>query len=61
MKFYKHLIVFSYMLSLTTFVVGCGGGESSSTGDDSMSGEKDPALDESTTDQSGTAKTGAAK
>lgn len=62
MKFYRYLIVFSFMLSLTTFVVGCGGGETSSSENDSAtSGTNDPALDASTTDKSGGAKTDGTK
>ena len=60
MKFYKYLIVLSFLLSLTTFVVGCGG-TSSSENDPETSGKNDPALDESITDESGTAESGAAE
>ena len=55
MRFYKRLFVFSVLLSLTAFVLGCGG-ESTVTPDSDpvMTGSgSDPTLDESDTDPSG--------
>ncbi len=55
MKFYKSLFLFSLLLSLTTFVVGCGGDSSGSNSSDPVMSdlENDPTLHESNTDISG--------
>ena len=62
MKFYKYLIVLLFILSLTSFVVGCGGGGTYSADDDpATSGENDPAQSNSTTDETGAAQADGAK
>jgi len=53
-KFYKSLFLFSLLLSLTTFMVGCGGSTVTFDSDPVMSDpDSDPTLHESNTDITG--------
>lgn len=55
-KLFKCLAVFSVMISLTAFAVGCGGSTVSPDNDPVTSDENDPALEDSSPDETDGAK-----